>query len=95
MVSISQRSEELRLYILQPGLGFDNFKPRLKTGIFKCITWLDGSLFGGDDRGFLKEGVSGGATRQVLVSRVGSNKRTPPSCKDGGVLLFEPTREIF
>jgi hypothetical protein len=38
-------------------LEFDNFKPRLKRGIFKCISWLNGSFFGGDDRGFLKEGV--------------------------------------
>ncbi len=34
-----------------------NFKPRLKSGIFECISWLNGSFFGGDDRGFLKEGV--------------------------------------
>ncbi len=36
---------------------FDNFKPRLKSGIFKCISLLNGSFFGGDDRDFLKEGV--------------------------------------
>jgi hypothetical protein len=28
----------------QPGLEFDNFKPRLRSGIFKCISWLN-SLF--------------------------------------------------
>jgi hypothetical protein len=42
VVSISQRSQELRL---QPGLEFDNIKPRLKSGIFKCICWLNGSFF--------------------------------------------------
>jgi hypothetical protein len=55
VVSNSQRSEELRLYNL--GLEFDNFKPRLKSGIFKCISWLNGSFFGGDNRGFLQEGA--------------------------------------
>ncbi len=39
----------------QPGLEFDNFKPRLKSGIFNCISWLNGSSFAGDDRGFLEE----------------------------------------
>jgi hypothetical protein len=43
--SSPQRSEELRLYNL--GLEFDNSKPRLKSGIFKCISWLDGFFFGG------------------------------------------------
>jgi hypothetical protein len=42
VVSISQRSEELRLY--NAGLKFDDFKPWLKSGIFKCISWLN-SLF--------------------------------------------------
>jgi hypothetical protein len=32
---------------LQPGLEFDNFKPRLESCIFKCISWLNGSFFGG------------------------------------------------
>jgi hypothetical protein len=31
--------------------------PGLKSGIFKCISWLNGSFFGVDDRGFLEEGV--------------------------------------
>jgi hypothetical protein len=54
VVSISQRSEALRRH----DLGFGNFKPQLKSGIFKCISWLNGSFFfGGDDEGFLKEGV--------------------------------------
>jgi hypothetical protein len=34
------KSEQLRLYALR----FDNFKPRLKTGTFKCIFWLKGSF---------------------------------------------------
>jgi hypothetical protein len=55
VVSISQRSEELRLYNLILNLTISN--PRLESGIFKCISWLNGSFFGGDDRGFLKEGV--------------------------------------
>ncbi len=42
---------------LQPGLEFDNFKPRFKSGIFKCISWLNGLFLGSDDRGSLKEGV--------------------------------------
>ncbi len=50
-----KNSEELRLYDV--GLELDNFEPRLISGIFKCITWLIGSFLGGDDRGFLKEGV--------------------------------------
>ncbi len=40
---------------LQPVLKFDNIKLRLDSGIFKYICWLNGSVFGGDDRGFLKE----------------------------------------
>jgi hypothetical protein len=27
---------------LQPGLEFENFKPKLISGIFKCISWLNG-----------------------------------------------------
>jgi hypothetical protein len=46
-----------RAEALQPGLEFDNFKPRLKSGILKCISWLNGSFFGGDDQGFPKEEV--------------------------------------
>jgi hypothetical protein len=40
---------------MQPGLEFYNFKHQLKSGIFKCISWLDGIFFGGDDWGYLKE----------------------------------------
>jgi hypothetical protein len=46
-----------RAETLQPGLEFDIFKPRLRSGIFKCISWLNGPYFGGDDQSFLKEGV--------------------------------------
>jgi hypothetical protein len=41
VVSISQRSEELRL---QPGLKFVNFEPPLESFIFKCFSWLNGSF---------------------------------------------------
>jgi hypothetical protein len=36
---------------------FDNFKPLFKSGIFECISWLSGSIFGDDDWGFLEDGV--------------------------------------
>ncbi len=42
---------------LQAGLEFDNLKPWLKSGGFKCISWLNGLFFGVDDRSFLKDGV--------------------------------------
>ncbi len=29
----------------QPGLEFDDCKPRLESGIFKCTSWLNGSFF--------------------------------------------------
>ncbi len=35
----------------------DNFKPRFRSGIFKCISWLNGSFFEGDELGLLKLGV--------------------------------------
>jgi hypothetical protein len=41
--SISQRYKELRLYNLVSE--FDNFKPRLPSDIFKCISCLIGSFF--------------------------------------------------
>jgi hypothetical protein len=50
-------TKKCRAKTLQPGLELDNFKPRLKTSIFKCISWLNGSFFGGDDRSFVKDGV--------------------------------------
>ncbi len=55
MAFTSQKSEELIFYNLV--LDYDNFKPGLESGIFKCTSWLNGSFFGGDDRGFLKDGV--------------------------------------
>jgi hypothetical protein len=54
VVSDSQRR---RAETLQPGLEFDNFKPWLKSGIFKYISWLHGSFFGRDDQDFLNDGV--------------------------------------
>jgi hypothetical protein len=44
---------------LQPGLEFDNLKPRPQSGIFKCTSRLNESFFFllDDDRCFLKEGV--------------------------------------
>jgi hypothetical protein len=34
---------------LWTGLGFDRFKPTHERGIFKCISWLNGLIFGGDN----------------------------------------------
>jgi hypothetical protein len=42
---------------LRPGLEFDKYKHRLKSCIFKSISWLYGLFFGVDDRGFVQEGV--------------------------------------
>jgi hypothetical protein len=44
-----------RAETLHPGLEFDDFKSRLKSGIFKCFSWLNSSCFGGNHRGFSKE----------------------------------------
>jgi hypothetical protein len=33
---------------------FCDFKPQLESSIFKSIFWLNGSILGGDDHGFLK-----------------------------------------
>jgi hypothetical protein len=65
MSSLSESHWWYRIYVtkkwraatLQPGLEFDDFKPRLESGIFKCISWLNGSYFGRANQGFLKEGV--------------------------------------
>jgi hypothetical protein len=46
VVSISQRSEKLRLYHLVWNLKISN--PGLKRGIFKYISSLNGSIFMGD-----------------------------------------------
>ncbi len=45
-------TKKLRAVTLQPGLEFDNFKTQLKSCIFKCISWLNGSFFGGWWSGF-------------------------------------------
>jgi hypothetical protein len=45
VASISQRNEELSLYNLVENLTISN--PGLKSGIFKSISWLNGSFFGG------------------------------------------------
>ncbi len=50
-------TKKRRAGTLQPGLKFDNFKPRLKSGIFERISWLNGSYYGGYDRSSLKERV--------------------------------------
>ncbi len=47
-------TKKWRAGTLQPGLEFDNFKPRLESGTLKCISWLNGSFLGDDDRGFLR-----------------------------------------
>jgi hypothetical protein len=45
VVLISQK--KLRVATLQHGLPFDNFKPRLKSGIFKFIFWPNRWFFEG------------------------------------------------
>jgi hypothetical protein len=37
-------TKKWRAETLQPGLEFDNFKPRLKSVVFKCISLLNGSF---------------------------------------------------
>ncbi len=49
-------TKKLRAKTLQPGLQFDDFKTRLKSGIFKCIYWLSGSFFRGSWSGFSERG---------------------------------------
>jgi hypothetical protein len=55
VVSNSQRNEEQRL--TTGSEKNENLEPMLNSGIFKCISWLNGSFFGGDDWGFVKKGV--------------------------------------
>jgi hypothetical protein len=57
-----------RAETLQPGLEFDNLKPRLKSGTFKCISLLNSSFFSGDDRGLLKEGVNDTNVSSLLAN---------------------------
>jgi hypothetical protein len=45
-----------RAETLQPGTEFDTFKSWLKSGLFKCIPWLKGSIFEGNERRFPKAG---------------------------------------
>ncbi len=40
-------TKKWRTETLQPGLEFATFKPRLKRGIFKCVSCLNGSFFWG------------------------------------------------
>ncbi len=50
-------TKKWRAETLQPGFDIYKFNPQLKSCIFECISWLNGSFFVGDDRGILKEGV--------------------------------------
>ncbi len=38
-------TKKWRAETLQPGSEFDGFEPRLKSGIFKCTSWVKGSFF--------------------------------------------------
>ncbi len=49
--------KEMKSWALQLGLEFDNFKPRLKGYILNAISAWMFRFLGGDDQGFLKEGV--------------------------------------
>jgi hypothetical protein len=49
--------KQWRADTLQSGLGFDNFKPRLKSCIFKSISWLNSSFFGWWWSGFSERGM--------------------------------------
>ncbi len=40
----------------QPGLECYNFQPWLASVIFKCISWMNGLIFGLDDPGFFERG---------------------------------------
>jgi hypothetical protein len=51
-------TKKWRSETLKPAPESHNSKPQLKSGIFKCIYWLSSLFFGGDDRGFVKKGVS-------------------------------------
>jgi hypothetical protein len=51
-------TKKWRAETLQPGSEFDEFKPRLKSSIFKCISWLNGLFLGSDDWSFLEDGVN-------------------------------------
>jgi hypothetical protein len=54
----NQNCIEVKAATLKPdSWKFDIFKSWAKSGIFKYISWLNGSSFGDDYQGFLKEGV--------------------------------------
>jgi hypothetical protein len=55
-------TKKWRAETLQPGLVFDNFKARLESCIFKCISWLNGPFLGGYNRDFLIENVKTNGT---------------------------------
>ncbi len=65
-------TKKRRAETLQPGLDFDNFKPWLKSGIFKCISWLNGSFFRGWWSGF-SERVSQGLSNDTNITSSLSN----------------------
>ncbi len=46
MVS-SYFANKWRADTVQAGLAFDNFRPRLKSSIFKCTSWLNSFFFSG------------------------------------------------
>ncbi len=63
MLSLSERHswflfhKELKSWdCTTTGLKFEIFKPQLESGIFKYISWLNGSFLEGNDRRFLKKG---------------------------------------
>ncbi len=47
--------KEVKTWDFTTCLVFDNFKTRLESGIFKYISWLNGSIFG--FKRFLKKGI--------------------------------------
>jgi hypothetical protein len=53
VVFIAQRKEERRLYNLVYDL---TISTPINSGIFKCISWLNGSFFADDHRGFFERG---------------------------------------
>ncbi len=71
----------------------DIFKPLLKCSIFNCISWLNGSFFGGEHRGILKEVVK--TYRMAPVSPLNSPtffRMHISLCNDQG-LTFSTNRE--
>jgi hypothetical protein len=56
VTSISQKREDLA-EALHHGLEIVKSQPRSKVGNFECMSWLNGSFFGVEHPGFLKEEV--------------------------------------